>query len=227
MRRLYVVAALVAVLAAVPLFGQMHGGRMGGSFGRGFSSHSFGFSGGFSRGGFSRNGFGFHHGGFGFAGGSRFFVGHRPFVGHSRVYWGGSFYWGPSYYPYYAYPYAYSAPVVAVPRAYSYSDQDYDQGDLRRDINELSGKVDRLQRDLDSRNYVPRPPSRQESVRQSTTLVFKDRHREEVQNYAVVGGTLWVLDERKASKVPLDHLDLDATARVNNERGVDFDVPRD
>jgi len=64
-------------------------------------------------------------------------------------------------------------------------------------------------------------------VRQSTTLVFKDRHREEVQNYAVVGGTLWVLDERKASKVPLDHLDLDATARVNNERGVDFDVPRD
>jgi hypothetical protein len=225
MRRLYVVATLVAVLAPVPLFGQMHGGRMGASFGRGFSSHNFGFSGGFSRGGFSHSGFGFNRGGFGFAGGSRFFVGHRSYFGHSRVYWGGSFYWGPSYYPYYTYPYAYSAPVVAVPRTYSYSGEDYDHGDLRRDINELNGKVDHLQRDLDSRNYVPRPPSRQESVRRSTTLVFKDRHREEVQNYAVVGGTLWILDERKASKVPLDDLDLDATAQVNNERGVDFDVP--
>jgi len=199
---------------------------MGASFGRGFSSHNFGFSGGFSGGGFSHGGSGFNRGGFGFAGGSRFFVGHRPHFGHSRVYWGGSFYWGPSYYPYYTYPYAYSAPVVAVPRTYYYSGEDYDHGDLRRDINELNGKVDHLQRDLDSRNYVPRPPSRQESVRQSTTLVFKDRHREEVQNYAVVGGTLWILDERKASKVPLDDLDLDATAQVNNERGVDFDVPR-
>ena len=81
-----------------------------------------------------------------------------------------------------------------------------------------------MQRDVESRNYVPRPPARQEAARQSTTLVFKDQHREEVQNYAVVGGTLWILDEKKASKIPLEDLDLDATTRVNDERGVDFDV---
>ncbi len=237
MRRLYVVAALVAVLGAVPLFGQMRGGHFGSSFGRGFSSHSFGgFSSGFSRGGFNRGfvgggfgrgGFGFNRGGFGFARGSRFFVSRgRPFFyGGSPFFIGGSFYWGPDYYPYYGYPYSYSAPV-AVPPTYYYRDDDYDRGNLRRDIDELNGKVDHLQRDLDSRNYVPRPPARQEAIRESTMLVFKDKHREEVQNYAVVGNSLWILDEKNATKVPLDDLDLDATTRVNNERGVDFNVPR-
>ena len=57
-------------------------------------------------------------------------------------------------------------------------------------------------------------------------LVFKDQHLQEVQNYAVVGETLWILDEKKASKVPLADLDLDATTRLNEERGVEFEVPR-
>ena len=65
---------------------------------------------------------------------------------------------------------------------------------------------------------------RAEAARESTTLVFKDKHREEVQNYAVVGNSLWILDETKASKVPLDDLDLDTTKRVNEDRGIDFDV---
>jgi hypothetical protein len=103
MRRLSAVAALVAVLGAVPLFGQMRGGRMGASFGRGFSSHNFGgFSrgfnrGGFVRGGFGRGGFGFNRGGFGH--GSRFFVsrGGRFFYGGGPFFIGGSFDWGPDY----------------------------------------------------------------------------------------------------------------------------------
>ena len=237
MRRLYVVAALVAVLGAVPLFGQMRGGHFGSSFGRGFSSsRNFGFSGGFNRGGFNRGfvghgfgrgGFGFNRGGFGFSHGSRFFVARtRPFFyGSSPFFIGGSFYWGPDYYyPYYGYPYSYSAPLVAVPPTYYYRDDHYDRGDLRRDIDELNGKVDHLRRDIESRNYVPRPPSRQEAVSESTTLVFKDKHREEVQNYAVVGNSLWILDEKNATKVPLDDLDLEATRHVNEDRGVDFDV---
>jgi hypothetical protein len=237
MRRLYVVAALAAVLGVVPLFGQMRGGHFGSSFGRGFSSsRNFGFSGGFNRGGFNRGfygrgyGYGFNRGGFGYGRGTRFFGGRRPYFGRgrfygvNRVFWGGSFYWGPDYYPYYGYPYVYSTPVVAVPPTYYYRDDDYDRGDLRRDIDELNGKVDHLRRDIESRNYVPRPPSRQEAVRESTTLVFKDKHREEVQNYAVVGNSLWILDETKASKVPLDDLDLDTTKRVNEDRGIDFDV---
>ncbi len=237
MRRLFVVAALVAVLGSVPLFGQMRGGHVGASFGRGFSSHSFGVSSGISHSGFTHGGFthvgvGFTHGGFAVVHGNHAFVrhGHRLFVTGSPFFYGGSFYWGPGYYPYYyGYPYAYSYPATVVstpPAYYSYSDQDYDHGDLRRDIDELNGKVDHLQQDLESRNNVPRPPARQEVVRQSTTLVFKDQHRQEVQNYAVIGSTLWILDENRASKVALDDLDLDATVRVNDARGVDFDVRR-
>jgi hypothetical protein len=225
MRRLFVVAALVAVLNTVPLFGQMRGGHAGASFGRGFSSsHRSGFVGG---------GFGFGRGGFG---GSRFSPGRGAFVTRGRPFFfrgrsafiggpffGGSFYWGPDYYnPYYGYPYAYSAPVAAPPTYYS--DQYDDHSDLRRDIDELNGKIDHLQRDVE--RGVPRPPARQEAVRQFTMLVFKDKHKEEVQNYAVVGGTLWILDEKKASKVPLEDLDLDATTRLNDERGVEFEVPR-
>jgi hypothetical protein len=236
MRRLYVVAALVAVFSSAPLFAQMRGGHVGASFGRGFSSHSFGVAGGFSHSGFGHSGFthvgvGFVHSG-GFVHGHPVFVthGHRGFVSGSPFFFGGSFYWGPGYYPYYyGYPYAYSYPATvasAPPAYYSDSNQDYDHGDLRRDIDELNGKVDHLQQDLESRNYVPRPPARQEAMRQSTMLVFKDKHQEEVQNYAVVGGTLWILDEKKASKVPLEDLDLDATTRLNDERGVEFEVPR-
>ena len=210
MRRLFVVAAIVAVLGVVPLFGQMRGGHAGASFGRGFTSHNFGSvrgEFGSGRGGFGRGGsFGFNRGGFGFNRGGRF-IGRGAFFGRSPIFLGGSFYWGPDYYdPYYAYPYAYAAPIISAPPVY-YSDESYEHGDLRRDIDELNGKVDHLQRDVEARTYVPRPPARQEAARQSTTLVFKDKHREEVQNYAVVGHTLWILDEKKASKVSLEDLD--------------------
>jgi hypothetical protein len=236
MRRLFVVAAFGAVLGAVPLLGQMRGGRAGASFGRGFSSHNFGSArGGFgvSHGNFGHGGFGFNRGGVGFNRGGRFFpgrgrfIGRGAFFGRSPIFLGGSFYWEPGYYdPYYAYPYAYSAPVMAAPPTYYYPDEYYEHNDLRHDIDTLTGKVENLQRDVDARTYVPRPPARQEATRQSTMLVFKDKHREEVQNYAVVGSTLWILDERQASKVPLENLDVDETIRLNDERGVEFAVPR-
>jgi len=53
-------------------------------------------------------------------------------------------------------------------------------------------------------------------------LVFKDKHTEEVQNYAVVGETVWIFNEQKARKFPLSDIDLPATTRLNDERGVDF-----
>jgi len=58
-----------------------------------------------------------------------------------------------------------------------------------------------------------------------TMLVFRDKHTQEVQNYAVVGGTLWIFNERRATKLPLSWLDIDATTTANENRGVDFRVP--
>jgi hypothetical protein len=59
-----------------------------------------------------------------------------------------------------------------------------------------------------------------------TTLVFRDGHREDVQNYAIIGDTLWILSESRARKRPLADLDVENTKRTNAERGIEFSVPK-
>ena len=59
-----------------------------------------------------------------------------------------------------------------------------------------------------------------------TVLVFKDGHQLEVENYAIVGNTLYDLTEGRRHKIPLSDLDLDTTIKRNDDRGIDFEVPR-
>jgi hypothetical protein len=58
-----------------------------------------------------------------------------------------------------------------------------------------------------------------------TVLVFKDQHRVEVRNYAIVGATVYVFEPQRTRKIPIAQLDVPATARVNEERGVSFRLP--
>jgi len=58
-----------------------------------------------------------------------------------------------------------------------------------------------------------------------TILVFKDGHQLEVENYAIVGSTLYDLTEGRRHKIPLSDLDLDTTTKRNSDRGIDFQVP--
>ena len=58
-----------------------------------------------------------------------------------------------------------------------------------------------------------------------TTLVFRDGHKLEVGNYAIVGPTLFDMTPGHARKVPLKDLDLEATRRENDEHGVMFQLP--
>jgi hypothetical protein len=58
----------------------------------------------------------------------------------------------------------------------------------------------------------------------ATVLVFRDQHQQEVQNYAIVGQTLWSFGPH-TQKIPLADLDLAATTKANDDRGVDFHVP--
>jgi hypothetical protein len=83
--------------------------------------------------------------------------------------------------------------------------------------------------DRDQDSYTPRSrPRGQDNTDDdpATALVFRDQHVEEVHNYAIAGGTLWVLNQQTAKKIPLTQLDLAATARRNEDRGVDFQVPK-
>jgi hypothetical protein len=58
-----------------------------------------------------------------------------------------------------------------------------------------------------------------------TVLVFKDGHQVEVANYAIVGSTLYDLTSGHRQKIALADLDLTATAKQNDDRGIDFRVP--
>jgi hypothetical protein len=56
-------------------------------------------------------------------------------------------------------------------------------------------------------------------------LVFKDGHQVEVANYAIVGNTLYDLSGGHRQKISLADLDLNATAKQNDDRGIDFQLP--
>jgi hypothetical protein len=58
-----------------------------------------------------------------------------------------------------------------------------------------------------------------------TMLVFRDQHQQEVRNYAIVGQTLWNFASQRTQKIPLSDLDLVATTKANDERGLTFRVP--
>lgn len=58
-----------------------------------------------------------------------------------------------------------------------------------------------------------------------TTLVFKDGRKLEVGNYAIVGQTLFDLTPGHARKIALADLDLEATRQLNDDHGVQFQVP--
>jgi len=58
-----------------------------------------------------------------------------------------------------------------------------------------------------------------------TVLVFRDQHKQEIQNYAVVGQTLWNFSSQKTERISLADLDLTATAQANEDRGLNFRIP--
>ena len=59
---------------------------------------------------------------------------------------------------------------------------------------------------------------------QPTVLVFRDGHKQEVSNYAIMGSTLFVLSGQR-TRIPVAELDVPATVEINQNRGVNFRVP--
>jgi hypothetical protein len=72
----------------------------------------------------------------------------------------------------------------------------------------------------------PEPAPQPEIAEQpSTVLIFKDGRRLEISNYAIAGSTLYNLSDGLPRKVALAELDLPATVKQNDDRGVDFQLP--
>ena len=72
---------------------------------------------------------------------------------------------------------------------------------------------------------APAPSKDNIGSQQPTTLVFRDGHQLEIQNYAISGGQVYNYSGKGPRRIPLFDLDLDATRRVNDEHGVQFQLP--
>ena len=58
-----------------------------------------------------------------------------------------------------------------------------------------------------------------------TLVIFRDGTRKEIQNYAIMGKELIDLSGGRMKRYPLDDVDVKATIKENNDRGVDFRLP--
>jgi hypothetical protein len=72
---------------------------------------------------------------------------------------------------------------------------------------------------------APAEPEEPVAAQPATVLVFKDGHQSDVLNYAIVGDTLFDLAAGRTRKILLADLDLPATSKANDDRGVDFQIP--
>jgi hypothetical protein len=247
MRRLLATAAFV--LLTLPVQAQMRSAGRGMGAPRGFAGRSVVVNRGPGVTTAWRSGMPFHRFGGSFFPGpffpGRFFPGrfhHRGsffFSGSFGFPWFGSSAWyGYSgFYPAYNYPlmsYSYPATSYSYPpldSSYPLNSSYFANADDQRIENRLDRLEERMNRFLDEQyeKSASAQAARTESKSEpspATILIFRDKHSEEVNNYAVVGETLWVLDEQKARKIPLADLDVAATTRRNEERGVVFQTAK-
>ena len=131
----------------------------------------------------------------------------------------------------YGYPYLYGGidPYWWWNSDSSYDQDQQDQISLANEMNAQSLDEQRMRDQSDQDVYArSAPPSHQPertNPTPATVLVFRDQHQQEVQNYAIVGQTLWNFSPQRTEKIPLSQLDLAATIKANDERGVDFRLP--
>jgi hypothetical protein len=242
MRRLVLTAAVLSfALVPLTLWAQRGGGMHGGGFAghAGFSSHA-----GMRPGGFAG---GMHAGTPGTKWGA-----HAPQGFHSSGMWHGTVHHGHSgpnliigfrsrfRYPYgYAYPFGYYSPFWGDWYNSSYNRSNDDnyvmQRQTQQQFDQLYQQIQDLRDERDERQYsqaqappVPVPPVRAEAKNEadlSVVLVFLDKRIQEVKNYAIANEKVVVFDDHHIKKIPLADIDLAATMKLNDERGVDFQVP--
>lgn len=198
MRRLTLIAAWL--LLVVPAWAQRGGMGSRGGFGHGpMMSH---FGGRFG----SRFGNRFHHH-------NRFFGG----WGYGYSIYGGYYPWLDTY----SFDQEYAAGVSSV---YQYNQQAL----IEQRLDRIEDRVDALLDSLQSRppQAPPPPPPAKPEPSSAATFVFRDGHSEQVQNYAIVGQTLWIFSEEHARKVPLAQINPEATDKANEQRGIDLHLPK-
>jgi len=245
MRRVVLSAAFALALAVPIAWGQMRGGMRAAPAARsGGGIRASGFSGGRVHFGVAP---GMVHGGFHHPVAVHGCWNCIRTFGHRRF--------GPRWFTY-GYPYGYGYGLYgglaydssSYDTSYS-SDEAFYQRQVAAQMDQLSREVQDLREELRSRpeqlsysrpatpaiesvppatGRIPSASVKPEPTRKdlATILVFRDQRIQEVQNYAIMGKSLVVVADQRQRKIALSDLDLPATAKLNEERGVDFQIPQ-
>lgn len=119
-------------------------------------------------------------------------------------------------------------------------DRDYnDNLALANQMNQQSLEEQRMldqeERDQDQDVYAQRDPAPAQRTPEgqppqaentpATMLIYRDQHKQEIRNYAIVGDNLWNFTGGGTRKIPLSEIDIPATQKANDDRGVSFSVP--
>jgi hypothetical protein len=239
MRRWTTFAAFLLFITILSASAQRGGVRGGGHAGGGFVAHGpvghpvfSGVHSGYASRSFTHaevfgeRGFGFHDG---FHGGFH----HHHCFGCRRFgfpWWGYGYgaYYGGYYDPFYGDDYRFDedqARDAQVANEMNYLNLREERLREREDALDREREEDAYARRQESGARGPQAQPASSQPAPATVLVFRDRHQQEVQNYAIADGTLWVLNEQSAKKIPIASLDLEATRRANDDRGVEFAMP--
>jgi hypothetical protein len=143
--------------------------------------------------------------------------------------------------PYYYYPYVYAVPVpytadVLDNGASDDNDPNYQGGPTvfdRRGDGPSSYIPPGYESPAESNageaqtqdSFAPEYNSDSEPSPDPTVLIFKDGHQLEIGNYAIVNQTIYDLTPGHPRKIALADLDLPATQKLNDDRGITFDLP--
>ena len=130
-----------------------------------------------------------------------------------------SFFWSP---PFWSEPLE-APPDYAAPAA---PPEQEDNG-LANQLEQLTEEIQALRADQASRQdaRAEAAPALVEQKPAAAVLVYHDGHQAEVHDYAVMGQTLWVFAGETTRRVSLADVNLEATNRLNDARGIDFALP--
>lgn len=175
--------------------------------------------------------------------GTPFFGRHNPaFFGGTLGFGAGFPFWGGGGYGGYG-GYGYGTPyefdqagydtseylqAQAVDRQRTLDEMSYDQRrnlELQRQLAELQA----TQEDANARQRAAQPaparPPKPETPPTPAVLVFRDGKQMQIENYVITRDRLFALGPERRQTIQLSELDLNATVKANQERGVNFTVP--
>lgn len=218
MRNFAMVVSVVALLAASLL-----------------AQHRMGVSGGHGPAGASHGSSGTRHSGF--APGTRrnsFGVSGRPFGFRHRGYGRYGYYWPhvyPDYYPDY-YESDYEAPPPPAPEQTAPAPQMKQEPVPEPALLELQGGQFVKVNSFTIAANQPAQVSPAASAKQMppTVLVYRDGHTEELTSYSIIGNEIYTKSDYWTNgawtrKIQIADLDIPATLKQNQQRGVNFELP--